>query len=322
MDIFFLYLALLLFLPLFLIFCYKENFPGPKLPPGKKGWPIIGETWEFIRAGLQGTPEKFVNNRVARHSSDVFKTSLVGVNMAVFCGASGNKFLFSSENKYVTSWWPSSVQKILVFSDHDLKKAFKEESVQTRSLLPEFLKPEALQHYVPIMDSMAKEHLKTDWCPYKEVKVFPLSKKYSFAVACRLFMNMKDPEHVTKLADPFHLITTGLISIPINFPGTAFYRGIKGSKIVREELQTIIKQRKTEVLENKEAMPIDLLARMLLASDENGKTMDDTQISNKIIGLIVAGHDTMGTVITFVMKYLAEYPHVYREVLKGKSIMN
>ena len=195
---------------------YKQKSTRAKFPPGKKGWPIIGETLEFVMVGRKGTPEKFINDRMTKYSHDVFQTSLLGENLAVFCGAQGNKFLFSKENKYVTSWWPRSMKKALLFPEA-LGNSSKEESTIMRSFLPEFLKPEALQYYVPIMDSMAKEHLELDWSPYNKVKVFPLSKKYTFALACRLFMSIKDPNHVTRFADPFALVTAGLMSVPINF---------------------------------------------------------------------------------------------------------
>ncbi|KAK7847304.1 beta-amyrin 28-monooxygenase [Quercus suber] len=56
-----------------------------------------------------------------------------------------------------------------------------------RRSVVEFLKPEALQHFIPTMDLMAKEHLEREWSPYKKVKVYPLSMKYTFVLACRFF---------------------------------------------------------------------------------------------------------------------------------------
>ncbi|KAL4639798.1 hypothetical protein ACB092_03G244000 [Castanea dentata] len=311
-----LHLALLSISFSLIFLIYKQKSTRAKFPPGKKGWPIIGETLEFVMVGRKGTPEKFINDRMTKYSHDVFQTSLLGENLAVFCGASGNKFLFSKESKYVTSWWPRSMKKALLFPEA-LGNSSKEESTIMRSFLPEFLKPEALQHYIPIMDSMAKEHLELDWSPYNKVKVFPLSKKYTFALACRLFMSIKDPNHVTRFADPFALVTAGLMSVPINFPGTAFNSAIKGGKVIRHELLSIIKQRKKELSENKGSSAAhDLLTRMLLASDVNGRVMNEKEIANKIIGLLIASHDTTSTAITFVVNYLAAFPQVYHDVLK------
>ncbi|XP_057987463.1 beta-amyrin 28-monooxygenase-like isoform X2 [Hevea brasiliensis] len=322
MEVFFPYLLHLavFFISLSLIFLLYKQKPsdshGNKHPPGTKGWPFVGESLEYVKVGRRGQPEKFVNDRVSKYSPDVFQTSLLGEKIAVFCGASGNKLLFTSENKYVTAWWPRSMLKALLFQD-SLQISAKEESVRIRRLLPEFLKPEALQHHIPVMDSMAREHLKTDWYPYKEVKVFPLTKKYTFALACRLFMSIKDPNQVTKYSNPFALVTSGMLSVPINFPGTAYNKAIKGSKFILNELLVIIQQRKMELLEKKDTAYADLLTRMLLEKDENGSSsMSHTEIANRIMALLIASHDTISTTLTFALKYLVQYPHVYTKVLK------
>ncbi|KAK4594878.1 hypothetical protein RGQ29_018564 [Quercus rubra] len=295
---------------------YKQKSTRAKFPPGKKGWPVIGETLEFGMAGKRGTPEMFINDRMSKYSQELFKTSLFCENMAVFCGASGNKFLFSNENKYVISWLPPFFLKVLL--PESLENISPEDSIKIRRAVVEFLMPETLQYFIPIMDSMAKKHLETDWSPYKQVKVLPLSMKYTFALACRLFMSITDPNHVTTFADPFALIVDGLTSVPINIPGTNFNRAIKAGKVIHQELLEVIQQRKKELLsETNATVARDFITHTLLALDENGRSvMNDLLISSNIVGLLLAGHDTTSSAITFVLKYLADFPHVYNEVLK------
>lgn len=318
MELFFLSLLLLLslFLSLFLRLFgdrIKLSVGRKNLPPGKFGWPVIGETLEFLSNGRKGTPEKFIRDRMAKYSPDIFRTSLLGEMTAVLCGASGNKFLFSNENKLVTSWWPRSVEKIFPTS---LQTSTKEEAKKMRQLLPGFLKPEALQKYVGIMDSIARKHLETNWDSKIEVTVFPLAKRYTFLVACRLFLSIEDPNHVAKFADPFHVLSAGVISVPINIPGTPFNRAIKAAEEIRKELLGIIKQRKVDLCEKKASPTQDILSHMLTTTDETGRFMNEMDVADKIIGLLIGGHDTASAAITFIIKYLAELPHIYNEVLK------
>ncbi|KAM7519166.1 hypothetical protein LguiB_018128 [Lonicera macranthoides] len=168
------------------------------------------------------------------------------------------------------------------------------------------------------MDSMARDHLVAEWLPNDEVKVFPLMKKYTFGLACKLFMSVDDPEHVNRLAKHFTLVTSGMFSVPIDFPGTAY----NGGKLVPDQLMKIIIARKKELMENKETAGQDLLSRMILFTDENGEFMSEMEISNNIIGLLVASYRTTSTAITFVLKYRAELPHIYNEVLKESSYFN
>ncbi|KAF8028228.1 hypothetical protein BT93_E0973 [Corymbia citriodora subsp. variegata] len=232
--------------------------------------------------------------------------------MTVFCGASGNKFLFSGEGKYVTSWWPDSTKKIGQFP---ARKRGSEDAKKKRSFLSEFLKPESLQQYIPVMDSMTREHLATDWSPNKEVQVFPLSKSYTFALACRLFMNIRDPKIVSRFAKSFARVAPRFVAVPINIPGTPFNRAMQGGKAMRQELLNIIRRRKMEIAGGKDTNARDLLSRALLeGDDDDGSVFYEMDASNKIMGLLIASHDTTSTSITAVVNYLAQFPHVYEQV--------
>ncbi|CAA3029552.1 beta-amyrin 28-oxidase-like [Olea europaea subsp. europaea] len=320
-DMELLFLSIILLLTLFLslslkiLFSRSKKFTNgnTKLPLGKTGWPIVGETLEFLSMGRKGTPEKFFEERMNKFSPDIFKTSLLGEKTAVLCGSAGNKFLFSNENKLVTSWWPRNVEKIFPTT---LQTSTKEESIKMRKLLPGFLKPDSLQIYVGIMDSIAREHLKINWDCNKEITVLPLAKQYTFAVACKLFLSVDDPKHIAKFEKPFHVLVAGVLSIPINLPGTPFNRAIKAASLIRKELLEIIRQRKIELMEKKSMSIRDILSHMLTTTDENGKFMTDLDIADKIIGLLIGGHDTASVAITFIMKYLAELPEIYNGVLK------
>ncbi|KAF2313571.1 hypothetical protein GH714_011792 [Hevea brasiliensis] len=298
------------------MFKQKSNASGGKdLPPGNTGWPLIGESIEFLSTGRKGQPEKFIFDRMTKFSSKVFKTSLFCEPAAVFCGAAGNKFLFSNENKLVTAWWPNSVNKIFPSSN---QTSSQEESKRMRKLLPQFLKPEALQRYISTMDAIAQRHFAFDWDNKQQVTVFPLAKMYTFSIACRLFLSMEDREQLEKFAKPFEVLASAIIAIPIDFPGTPFNRGIRASNLVRKELAKIIKQRKIDLAENKASPTQDILSHMLTTADENGQYMNEMDIANRILGCLLS-HDTASAAITFVVKYLAELPQVYNKVLEEQK---
>lgn len=339
MEVFFLCsLSPLLLITFFIIICvslatifnrnnklYKSNNSNNNLPPGKMGLPYIGESLEFLNSGRKGFPEKFIYDRMAKYSSQVFKTSILGEPTVVVCGAIANKFLFSNENKLVQAWWPDSVNKIFPSST---QTSSKEEAKKMRKLLPNFLKPEALMRYVGMMDSIAQKHFESGWEGKQQVAVFALAKRFTFSVACKVFLSIEDSQHVAKLAVPFDALASGIISVPIDLPGTPFNRAIKASKFIRKELIAIIKQRKTELAAAAASSTTpahhhhhqDILSHMLLAADENGQHMSELDVADKILGLLIGGHDTASAAITFIVKYLAELPHIYNQVLNGNFL--
>ncbi|GLT28631.1 hypothetical protein SLA2020_035490 [Shorea laevis] len=315
-----LYLTLLLLfisfvtLSVFILF-YKHwsDYTNPNLPPGRPGLPIVGESLQFISTRWKGHPEKFISDRMLRYSPDVFKTHILGRPFAVLCGPAGNKFLFSNENKLVASWWPDTVNKVFPFYT---QKSPQGESKKLRKHLPQFLKPEGLQSYIGIMDTLAQRHFASGWENKDEVVVYPLAKRYTFWVACRLFISVEDPNHVSQFADSFNLVASGITSLPLDLPGTPFNKAIKSSNIIRKKLLKIIKQRKVDLAEGKASPTQDVLSHMLLTSEENGQFTNELEIADMILALLIGGHDTVSTVCTFIVKYLAELPHIYEGVYR------
>ncbi|KAL1808639.1 hypothetical protein ACET3Z_025629 [Daucus carota] len=305
-----LFMSLIAVISMFLFFFFFQKHKA-NVPPGSSGLPVVGESIKFVLSGPQG----FIRERMDKYAQDVFQTSLFGQKMALFCGPQGNKFLFSNQTKSLASWWPLSVRKALFFPEVVESSTDKIASLQ-HSFMREILKPEALKHYIPVMDSMAREHVESEWAGHEVVKAYSVSKKYTFDLACKLLMSVDDAEHVARLAKYFTLVNTGLFSVPIDLPGTSYNRAIKGGKSVRAELMKIITNRRKDIMENnlEKATRSDYLSRVLLLTDENGDFISEREITNNIIGLLFASYETTSSAITFVLKYLAELPDIYDKV--------
>lgn len=278
-------------------------------PPGSFGWPFLGEILEFFTV-----PEKFVTKRMVKYHKDIFKTALLWQPMAVFCGAAGNKFLFSNENKLVLTWWPSSVQKIFSFS---LLTSTGDKAKLTRRLLMTYFKPEALQRYVGFMDSAVQSHMSAEWEGKEQVKAFDLIKVFTFSLACSIFTGIEDPAQMSKLIAEFKIMLKGMFGLPFNFPGTRFHRSLRATEAIRMELRSIIQCRRGTLLEK--TYDPDLLSFLMVTPDENGQFMTEKEIVDNIHVLLFAGHDTSTSTIALVLKCLAEMPHIYNEVLKEQQ---
>ncbi|KAL3615868.1 hypothetical protein CASFOL_040162 [Castilleja foliolosa] len=288
------------------------------LPPGSFGWPILGESLEYIRTRNQGSPEKFIKDRIKKYNNTrVFKTSIFGQRMAVLCGPAGNKFLFSNENKLVTVWWPPSVIKLLGTC---LATTTGVQAMHMRKTMSYFLSPDAFSKlYIKTIDLVCQQHINTHWQGKEELKVFPATKLFTFELACRLFMSMEDPTEIKRLASLFNVFLGGLLSIPLDIPGTKFYNARKATAAVRKELGLIVRRRR-DALEKRTASPSqDLLSHLLVTPDENGEFMSESVIANNILLLLFAGHDTSSSAITMLIKTLAEHPEVYEKVLREQN---
>nr|GEU67080.1 cytochrome P450 [Tanacetum cinerariifolium] len=285
--------------------------------PGKYGWPLIGESIDYFKKLRSGTNEKFVMQR-KKLFGDVFKTSILGEKMAFLCGPEGNKFLFSNENKLVEVWWPSSVESIIKKSNN---KSVTAESAKVRQLLPPFLRAHAVKNYISDMDSELRQHLEDYWTGHDEVEVCPFVAKYTFALAVKLLLGVRDGTELEKLAVPFVEAAGGIIAVPINIPGTRFNRGVKASNKIREVINGIIAQRRKDLADGTATPTQDLLSHMIVEVDKRNQESDgppttDGDMSSDLLGLLIGGYDTINTTVVFIMMMLVDHPDVYQKVLK------
>ncbi|KAK4588808.1 hypothetical protein RGQ29_019705 [Quercus rubra] len=140
----------------FLAFTRKSNDGHKNLAPGSFGWPIMGETLEF----LFGKPDKFVFDRMKKYNPDIFKTKILGTETVVICGPSGHKFLFTNEQKLFTAFRPDSMQKM--FCSYQAAPAQISRDAEVKILKsPGFLKPDALVRYLGIMDSITQQQMQS-----------------------------------------------------------------------------------------------------------------------------------------------------------------
>lgn len=153
-----------------------------------------------------------------------------------------------------------------------------------------------------------------------QVEAYPTLKLYTFELACRLFMSITDPQLIARLADHFQVFHKGLISLPLDFPGTRFHRARRAADSIREELRALVRQRRTE-LEKKLARPSqDIMSYLLANGDENGKLMPEAEIINNMLNFLFAGHDTSSSTLMLLLKHLAELPHVLDKILAGNHV--
>nr|ANY30855.1 Cytochrome P450 [Chenopodium quinoa] len=285
-------------------------------PPGKKGWPLIGETTTFVSC-----PMNFVLDRMRDHSPDVFQTSLAGETMAIFCGPTSNKFIFSNELKLVRSWLPRSISKALAQQNADPNSLSYKLADQVSH---KFLKLDCIQQYAGTMDSMVKQHLDKFWLPFDQVKVHPLAKEFTFELSCRIFVEFSNPspELIKQLRDPFFEFIEGIFSTPLNIPGMPYYKALKKSALVQEKLFGIMEQRKiqlSDVQQQQQDQVVydrDLLGQFLMATDEHGTSVRKEDVARVIVGFIFASFYTTSTTIAFVVYFLSKHPDIYEKVLQ------
>ncbi|CAI9116561.1 OLC1v1017744C1 [Oldenlandia corymbosa var. corymbosa] len=290
--------------------------------PGTTGWPIIGESLDYFSKIKNGNLEKFVADRMAKYSSKIFGTSLLGHSMVVFCTPEGNKFLFSNERKLVQVWWPSTVNKIFPKTDN---KPSHEHSNKLRNMLQVIFKIDVLKTYIGTMDDVMKQHLEKHWDSKEVIVVGHMVKKFLFTLACNVFFGIDDAEKVDMFARGMENVEAGIVALPFNLPGTAFRRAVKSSKVLLKEVESTVKLRRIVMdansgqYSNPGGKVKDFMSYLIMERNDDGKPFKDEDIASHLVGLLLASFTTMHSTMTNLMKYLSEFPHIYDSVLREQN---
>jgi len=111
-DIPFIAICVLTLSLVFLLKIFFSKSQTKNVPKGSLGYPIIGETLDFLKAQRQDKGSEWIEERVSKYGP-VFKTSLLGSPTVFIIGQQGNKFILGSSDDVLSANKPPTIQKIL-----------------------------------------------------------------------------------------------------------------------------------------------------------------------------------------------------------------
>ncbi|NMG10192.1 cytochrome P450 [Brasilonema sp. UFV-L1] len=265
------------------------------LPPGHFGLPIVGESISYLR-----DPARFIEQRQKRYGT-IFKTHLFGRPTIVFIGADATRFLFTNESqRFEMTNTPSF--KVLLGANSIGVKTGSAHQMLRRQLFQAF-GPRALAEYARAMENITRRYLH-EWERMGTLTWYPELKKYTLDVACKLFVGVEtaSDENLEKVYETW---SEGLLSIPIRFPGSKFDRAVRAREQLLARIDEMIHQRQQHRNSNQ-----DVLEILLQAQDEAGNRLSSEEVKDNVLGMLVAGHETLTSALTSLCLLLAQHPEV------------
>ncbi|XP_073306141.1 abscisic acid 8'-hydroxylase CYP707A2-like isoform X1 [Primulina huaijiensis] len=295
----FLIVVLLLFLIFVLNYMLKVLSFGHvrlPLPPGTMGWPYIGETYQLYSQN----PNVFFASKVKKYGS-IFKSHILGCACVMISSPEAAKVVLVSKSHLFKPTFPASKERMLgkqaIFfhqGDYHLK---------LRRLVLRAFMPESIKNIVPDIESLAVRFLES-W-EGKLITTYQEMKTYAFNVALISIFGEDEVLYREDLKRCYYILEKGYNSMPINLPGTLFYKAMKARKELAQILAKILSLRRQTKNDH-----IDLLGSFM----GEAECLTDEQIADNIIGVIFAARDTTASVLTWILKFLVENPSVLQAV--------
>lgn len=150
------------------------------------------------------------------------------------------------------------------------------------------------------------------------VQLVALVKRVTFKVTCSMFFGLPEGKDKDSLFEDFTIATKGLWAIPLNIPGTQFYKAVQARGRIAKLLTKLVKDKKNKA-KIETPQNNDIISALLLLRDENSEPLQEQEIIDNLITVIVASHDTTSILLSLLLRHLSIDSKILSEVLQGNQ---
>lgn len=277
------------------------------LPPGTVGWPLLVEFIPFIFR----TQEFMVERR--EMYGNVFRTSIFGKPMVISTDPDVNKFILHNEDRLFVPQYPSHFTRLLgkwnIFAARgDFHKRMR--GTVLRFVNISVVKDRLLSEIQNIMTSRL-----SGWGG-RNVDVMQEAQEMIFSLMANHLLSFSASTELDNMKRDFCDVVRGVYSVPLNVPGTTFYKSLQKRQKLSNQIKSIIEERKKNMSSNHSYD--DLLSATLKDAAEReaaGKIEFTTdQIVDLIVLCVFAAIETTPRTMALIVKRLSENPHIIPEL--------
>ncbi|CAK9157409.1 unnamed protein product [Ilex paraguariensis] len=290
---------------------YKWRNPKCKngvLPPGSMGLPFIGETLSLIIPSNSLALHPFIKKRIARYGP-VFRTNVAGRSLIVTTDPEFNYFIMQRDGKLVESWYLDAFAKVFAQSG-EIKPDTAHIHKYVRNTALRWFGMESLKdRLLPQIEVLAKKTL-VKWASKESIDVKSEAATVSIDFGAQQLFSYnpeKSPEQISEL---FKDLIQGLMSFPLNIPGTMYHKCIKNHKKVLDMMRVELKERRM----SPDSHRGDLLDHIMKEAD-NEKFLTEEFIVQLMYSLIFVFSDSLSTTLALAVTLLHEHPLALQELI-------
>ncbi|PIA51545.1 hypothetical protein AQUCO_01100417v1 [Aquilegia coerulea] len=279
-------------------FLFAKKQPK-NIPPGSMGWPLLGETLGYLKPHQSNSIGTFLQDHCSRYGK-VFKSHLFCCPTIVSCDYELNMFILQNEEKLFQCSYPKAIHGILgqlsllvVVGDvHKKLRSFAVSFASTCKGRPDYF------HNIEKLAILTME----PWKTRKEIIFCHEAKKFTFNLILKqiLSMDLDDPL-ASKILEDFTFFMEGLISLPLNLPGSRYAKALKARERISTTVRSIIEEREKRGADHKKGDFLDVLLSNEGLSYE-GK-------SSILVDLLLGGYETTSILMSMVVYFLGTSPH-------------
>ena len=186
--------------------------------------------------------------------------------------------------------------------------------VARRLMYPAF-HGKAIASYFETMQCIVQDFVQ-DWTQRDAIALLPEFRKLTLVIASRLFLGTQTVSEVEQTSRWFlELLSARLAILQFDVPFTTYGRSQRARRQLGAFLRPVIAER---VRRGKLEESGDVLGLLLAAEDEQGNRLSEQEVIDHTLFLLVAGHETTATLLTWLMFELGSHPE-WRSRLRSEQ---
>ncbi|KAL9289337.1 3-epi-6-deoxocathasterone 23-monooxygenase CYP90C1 [Arabidopsis thaliana] len=274
------------------------------IPNGSLGWPVIGETLNFIACGYSSRPVTFMDKRKSLYGK-VFKTNIIGTPIIISTDAEVNKVVLQNHGNTFVPAYPKSITELL--GENSILSINGPHQKRLHTLIGAFLRSPHLKDRITRDIEASVVLTLASWSQLPLVHVQDEIKKMTFEILVKVLMSTSPGEDLNILKLEFEEFIKGLICIPIKFPGTRLYKSLKAKERLIKMVKKVVEERQVAMTTTSPANDVvDVLLRD--GGDSEKQSQPSDFVSGKIVEMMIPGEETMPTAMTLAVKFLSDNP--------------
>ncbi|KAJ7952368.1 Cytochrome P450 family protein [Quillaja saponaria] len=277
-----------------------------KLPPGSMGLPLLGETLQFFSPNTTSDIPPFIKGRMERYGP-IFRTNLVGRPVVISTDPDLNYFIFQQEGKLFQSWYPDTFTEIFGRQNVGSLHGFLYKYL--KNMVLNLFGPESLKKMLPEVEHAACRRLQ-QWSFQDSVELKEATASMIFDLAAKKLISYDPDKSSENLRVSFVAFIQGLISFPLDIPGTAYHKCLQGRKRAMKMLKNMLQERRAKPRRQQS----DFFDYVLEELQKEGTVLTEAIALDLMFVLLFASFETTSLALTAAIKFLSDHPLALKQL--------
>ncbi|KAL6979620.1 hypothetical protein U1Q18_021275 [Sarracenia purpurea var. burkii] len=288
------------------VYRWRNPICNGELPPGSMGLPLLGETLQFFAPNTSSDIPPFIKKRMERYGP-IFRTSLVGRPVIISTDPDLSYFVFQQEGKLFQSWYPNTFTEIFGRQNVGSLHGFMYKYL--KNMLLNLFGPESLKKMLPEVEKAACRNLER-WSSQYSIEMKEATASLIFDLAAKKLISYDSEKSSENLRDNFDAFIKGLISFPLDIPGTAYHKCLQGRKKAMRMLKNMLRERRAKPREKQS----DFFDYVLEELGKKDAILTEAITLDLMFVLLFASFETTSLALTMAIKFLSDHPSVLKEL--------